>query len=267
MNLARLIRSFLSLPVVAVPGANAGLIYNGNIPDSSLVTQLNTLFNGAQSADGGVNFVANAGSSATLTALGNYQYQYTNGGAVTITIDYAYNIVNALSQPVFNGKKFTFLIDTNAATTIATPTLSSASGGVTLAGTTSVLAASARWYQGQITQLTSTSGIPTTVGTTFVSLTRVGSTNAFTLVLGTNALVPVEGQVVFLTVTAGTLPSGWYPILKVTSATSMVIGTPNSTVWTMTAGTIGTSTVAPATYSPLVTITGLWALVVSTASV
>jgi len=263
------LRQYLSLPVVGVPGANAGLVFAGNLPDNaSLVTALNQLYQNAQYAGGGVNFSTSSATSATLTALGNYLYQFTAGSATTLTLDYAYNIVNALPQPVFNGQKFQFQIQTNAATTIATPTLSSSSGGVTLAGgSTAVLAASSRWYQGQITQLTSTSGIATTAGTTFVSLTRVGSTNAFTLVLGTNAIVPVEGQVVFLNVTAGTLPSGWYPIAKVTSATSMVIMTPNSQVWTMTAGTIGTSTAAPATFSPLVTITGLWALVVSTASV
>jgi len=266
--LLRYLQSFLTLPIVVAPAASAGLQFNGNAPDNgSLVQQLGYLQANAQSSAGGVDFIANAGTSATLTRLGGALYQFTVGQAMTATIDYAYNIVRALPQPTFNGEKFTFQITTNAATTIATPTLSSSSGGVTLAGTTAVLAASSRWYQGQITQLTSTSGMPTTVGTTFVSLTVVGSTNAYTVVLGTNALVPVEGQVVNLTVTAGTLPSGWYPIAKVTSATSFVIMTPPGTAWTATAATVGTSTVAPATFSPLVTITGLWALVVSTASV
>jgi hypothetical protein len=268
MNLRSIVRTFLTLPVVNVPGVNAGLTFNGSIPDSSLVSQLNILNANAAGDDGWDGlFSASAAASATLTGLGNVLFQFTNGGAVTITLDYAYNIVNALDQPVWNGKKFSFQITTNAGTTIATPTLSSASGGVTLAGVTSVLAASSRWYQGQITQLTSTSGIAVTAGTTFTSLTRVGSTNAFTVALGTNAIVPVAGQVVFLNVTTGTLPSGWYPIAKVTSATSFVILTPNSQVWTMTAGSVGLSTAAPATFSPLVTITGLWALVVSTASV
>lgn len=257
----RRLQSFLTLPVVAAPP----LQFSGAMVDnSSLQATVGAL---QTNGYGGVNFNASAAASATLTSLYNAQYQFTNGGAVTVTLDYAYNIVAALPQPAFLGQKFDFLIDTNAGTTIATPTLSSSSGGVTLAGTTSVLAASARWYQGVVTQLVSTTGIQTTAGTTFTSLTRVGSTNAFTLVLGTNAITPTEGNLVYLNVTAGTLPSGWYPILKVTSATSMVIGTPPGTVWTMTAGTIGTSTAAPATYSPLVTITGLWALVVSTASV
>lgn len=272
-----LVRSFLNLFVVTNPGVNAGLTFQGAMPNSgSLVQQLNILQQNAQYAGGGVNFVTSAGTSATLTALGNYLYRYTAGSATTITIDYAYNIVAALPQPVFNGQKFGFEITTNASTTIATPTLSSASGGVTLGGTTSVLAASHRWYNGQITQLSTTSGAPMTAGSTFVSIAQIGSTNAFTLTLGTNALVPVEGQVIFLGVTAGTLPAGWYPILKVTSATSMVIGTPPGTVWTATAATVpGTTTVPasqytpglPGVYSPLVTITGTWALVVSTASV
>ena len=255
--------SYMTLPVVAAPP----LQFTGNIADnSSLQATVGALqANGSSGQD--PTFIASSGTSATLTALGNYLYQYTAGSATTLTIDYAYNIVNALPQPAVLGQKFGFQIVTNASTTIATPTLSSSSGGVTLAGTTSVLAASSRWYQGVITQLTSTSGIQTTSGTTFTSLTIVGSTNAYTLVLGTNAITPTAGQLVNLTVTAGTLPSGWYPISKVTSATSMVIMTPPGTTWTMTAGTIGTSTVAPTTFSPLVTITGLWALVVSTASV
>jgi len=262
-----LLRQFLTLPIIMAPSANAGLTMNGNIPDNgSLVQTLAQMQNNSMYAGGGVDFQASAAASLTLTRLGNAVYQFTNGGAMTATIDYAYNIVNALPQPVFAGQKFQFMINTNAATTIATPTLSSTDGGVTLAGTTSVLAASARWYQGQITQLTSTTGMPTTAGTTFTSLTRVGATNGYTLVVGVNALVPVTGQLVYLNVTAGTLPSGWYPISFVTSAASFVIMTPPG-LWTMTAGTIGTSVVAPPTYSPLVTITGLWALVVSTASV
>jgi len=268
MNLLmQYLKQYLTLPILLAPAANAGLSMTGNIPDNgSLVQVLSQMQNNAMYAGGGVDFQAVAAATHTATRLGNAVLQYTVGQAMTLTLDYAYNIVNALPQPVFSGQKFQFMITTNAATTIATPTLSSTDGGVTLAGTTAVLAASARWYQGQITQLTSTAGMPTTVGTTFVSLTRVGATNGYTLVLGTNALIPVTGQLVYLNVTAGTLPSGWYPISFVTSALNFVIMTPPG-LWTMTAGTIGTGIVAPATYSPLVTITGLWALVVSTASV
>ena len=110
----------------------------------------------SQSTAGGVNFVANAGASATLTGLGNYLYQFTNGGAVTVTLDSAYNICQQLPQPLGVGEKFTFNIQTNAGTTIATPTLSDTA--VTLAGTTTVLAAAMRWYQGVVTQATTTVG-------------------------------------------------------------------------------------------------------------
>jgi hypothetical protein len=100
-----------------------------------------------------------------------------------------------------------------------------------------------------------------------VSLAHVGTTNNFTVTLGTNAIVPVVGQLIFLNVTAGTLPSGWYPINLVTNATSFVIATPPGTVWTATAATVGTITVAPPTFSPLITITGMWSLVTATAAV
>jgi hypothetical protein len=151
---------------------------------------------------------------------------------------------------------FGFRIATIAATTVATPTLSDTA--VTLAGTTSCVATAVREYIGTLTQVTSTSGISTTSGTTFTSLTQVGSTNNYTVVLGTNTQVPTVGQLIFLNVTTGTLPSGWYPINKVTSATSFVIAAPaSSAAWTATAATVGTATVAPATYSPLMTITGL----------
>lgn len=239
---------------------------NGAQPDAyNLAQDMASLALNGQSAAGGVNFTASAGATATISSLGRGFFQYTNGGAVTVTIDSAYNIGLLLPQPLTLGQKFTFEIQTNAGTTIATPTLSDTA--VTLAGTTSVLAAAMRWYQGAITQITTTTGMPTTAGTTFTSLTQVGTTNNYTVVLGTNALVPVVGQLVNLNVTTGTLPSGWYPINKVTSATSFVIATPSGTTWTATAATVGTGTVAPATYSPLITITGLYATVTATMSV
>ena len=258
----------LSTRLGLIPVPAAGLQFNGGIPDQgSLTTLLAAFTQNGQSAAGGVNFSASAGATITLTALGNLLQQLTNGGAVTVTLDSAYNIaltlpgaqiVNGAGTGITVGQKFTFNVQTIAATTVATPTLSDT--GVTLAGTTTVLAAAMRWYQGVITQVNSTAGMALTAGSTFTSLTQVGSTNNFTVVLGTNALVPVVGQLIFLNVTAGTLPSGWYPINKVTSATSFVIATPPGTVWTATAATLGASgAVAPATYSPLITITGLMA--------
>lgn len=210
----------------------------------------------AQSVAGGVNFASSAGATATLTLLGGLLQLLTAGAAVTVTLDSAYNICKTLPQPLAVGQNFGFRIGTNAATTVATPTLSDTA--VTLSGTTSCVANGVREYLGTITQVTSTSGMATSPGTTFTSLTQVGATNNYTVVLGTNTLAPAVGQLIFLNVTTGTLPSGWYPINKVTSATSFVIAAPTSSAaWTATAATVGSSTVAPATYSPLVTIQGL----------
>ncbi len=232
---------------------------------SSLAGSFAALATNGQSVAGGANFQTSAASSITLSNLGALVQRLTNGGAVTVTLDSAFNICKNLPQPLAIGQTFGVEVVTNAATTVATPTLSDTA--VTLAGTTSVLAAAYRRYQGAITQVTSTVGMPTTAGTTFTSLTQVGSTNNFTVALGTNALVPVVGTLIFLNVTAGTLPSGWYPINLVTSATSFVIATPPGTVWTATAATVGTSIVAPATYSPTLTLTGLYATVTATMSV
>ena len=229
-----------------------------NEDPSSIQATLNQLAQNGQSAAGGVNFITNAAAAFTLTSVGNAVVQLTNGGAVTVTVDSAYNIVQTLPAALPLGARFSFLMMATGAGSVATPTLSDTA--VTLAGTTSVAAATVRQYQGVVTQVTSTSGISTTAGTTFTSLTQVGSTNNFTVALGTNAIVPTVGQLVNLTVSVGNLPSGWYPINKVNSATSFVIATPPGTVWTATGATVGTGTVAPATYSPLVSLTGLYAI-------
>lgn len=273
-QLSKAIQAAMS-PIGIVPVPAAGLTFNGGIPDQgSLTTLLAALTQNGQSAAGGVGFATSAAATITLSALGNALQRLTNGGAVTVTLDSAYNIgltlpsaqiVNGAGTGMTVGQKFTFNIITNAGTTVAAPTLSDTA--VTLSGTTTVLAAAMRWYQGVITQVNTTTGMPTTAGTTFTSLTQVGTTNNFTVALGTNTLVPVVGQLIFLNVTAGTLPSGWYPINLVTSATSFVIATPPGTVWTATAGTVGTATVAPLTYSPLITITGLMATVTAVMSV
>lgn len=245
------------------------LSLNGAMADpTSLNSALIALGANGQSSAGGINFNAQAGSTYTASALSNALMQFTVGSAMTLTLDYAYNIAKLLPQPLTVGEAFTFQIVTNASTTIATPTLSDTA--VTLSGTTSVLAASSRWYQGVLTQVTSTVGTALTSGSSFTSIAQVGSTNAFTVTLGTNAITPTVGNLIYIGTTAGTLPAGWYPIVKVSSATSFVIATPAGTTWTCTAATLnatGAQQVAPATYSPLITITGLWALVVSTASV
>jgi hypothetical protein len=236
--------------------------YIGAIPDpGQLNTALAQLAGNGMPSSGAVNYASVSGTTLTLTALAAAVTLLTAGSAVTVTIDSAYNIVASLPQPVAVGQKFTFDIVTAASTTVATPTLSDTA--VTLAGTTAVLAAAKRSYQGQITQLFSTSGMSLTAGSTFTSLTQVGTTNNYTVALGTNAISPTVGQLIYLAVTSGTLPSGWYPINKVTSATSFVIAAPVAgTAWTATAATLGASgATAPATYSPLVTITGMYSTV------
>lgn len=243
---------------------------NGNLVPAAAMQSVLATMNAFNIASDSTNFATSAGATITVTALQNAVQRLTNGGAVTVTIDSAYNIVNTIPG-AFAGQKFPFTIVTNAGTTVATPTLSDTA--VTLSGTTTCTAAGLRVIQGTVTQLTTTTGIPVTAGTTFTSLTQVGSTNNYTVALGTNALVPVVGQAIYLNVTAGTLPSGWYPINLVTSAVSFVIAAPNSNAaWTATAGTVpGTTTVPssaytigmPGLYSPLVTLTGMYGTVLN----
>src|SRR4029077_18445517 len=157
---------YLTLGIIQAPS----LQFTGAIADpGSLAQEINALILNGQSAAGGINFVTSAAATALISGGFNLLLRLTNGGAVVVTIDSAYNLVNSLPQPETFGQKFQFQIVTTGATTVATPTLSDTA--VTLAGTTTVLAAASRWYQGQVTQLTSTTGITTTAGTTFVSLT------------------------------------------------------------------------------------------------
>lgn len=274
-KLSALISAYFALgigaPLTSLPGL---LQVNGNITEpGSLIAVLQQL-NAANTAADGVNFQTSAGAAITLTALQNLTQRLTIGSACTVTLDSAWAIVNSIPNP-FAGQTFPFTIITNAGTTVATPTLTGT--GVTLSGTTTVLAAAARWYQGQITQIATTVGAPVTVGTTFTSLTQVGATNRYTVALGTNALVPVVGQVIYIGVTAGTLPPGWYPIDLVTSAVSFVIvAPPAGTAWTATAATVPGTTVVPVSqyqpgftgiFSPLLTVTGMMATVTATMSV
>jgi len=243
-------------------------IFNGgNLDVASDVFVTNQMALNSASSAGGNTFLASAGATATWSALGNYIFQYTNGGAVTVTIDYAWNIARLLPQPLAVGQQFGFRVMTNASTTIATPTLSD--GSVTLGGTTTMVGAALRWYNGTITQVNAQSALTVTAGTTYTSITQVGSTNAFTLALGTNAIVPVVGQAVYIAVTTGTLPTGWYSISKVTSATSFVIMTPPGQVWTCTAAVVGGLTTLPAVgvYSPLITIQGMMTTVTASMAV
>lgn len=273
--LPALLGSYFSLGVGApLPGLIQSIQANGGMYDPAsmgpaLVQALQAVVAGTSQ-----QFATSAGATITLTALQNLQQRLTNGGAVTVTLDAAYNIVNQLLNP-FVGQSFPFQIITNAATTVATPTLTDTA--VTLSGTTTVLAAAIRFYQALVTQVVTTAGAPMTSGSTFVSLAQVGATNTYTVTLATNALVPVVGTAIYLNVTAGTLPAGWYPIVKVTSATSFVIAAPlAATAWTATAATVPGTTVVPVSqytsgllgvYSPLITITGMSATVTATMSV
>lgn len=274
-RLAALLSSFFALgvgaPLTSLP---AVLQVNGNLTEPGSLIALLAQTNAANTAADGVNFQTSAGATITLTSIQNLLQRLTNGGAVTVTLDSAWQIVNSIPNP-FQGQTFPFQIITNAGTTVATPTLTGT--GVTLAGTTSVLAAACRWYQGQITQIATVTGTPVTSGTTFTSITQIGTTNRYTVALGVNALVPVVGNAIYLNVTAGTLPPGWYPIDLVTSATSFVIvAPPAGTAWTATAATVPGTVLIPASqyqpgftgiFSPLLTITGMMATVTATMSV
>jgi len=276
MNL-RSLTKFFSLPAIGQVPANQLAIppffsFTGSTPDlGSFASALQGYFNFINANSGAPNFQTSAAATITLTNLQHLQQKLTNGGAVTVTLDSAYNIVNAIQNP-FLGQSIDFTIMDTASTTVATPTLSDTA--VTLVGTTTVTTGGFRWYQGTITQMVTTTGAQLTAGSTFVSIAQVGTTNNFTVTLATNTIVPVVGTAIFLNVTAGTLPAGWYPINKVSSATSFVIATPPGTVWTATAATVPGTTVIPPSqyttgytlgvsgitaglYSPLVTITGV----------
>src|SRR5258707_12661995 len=95
MNLPR---RFLRLGAIAsYPTAGAaGLTFNGAAPDlGSLVQIIRQLQSGGMSANGSGNFATSAASTITLTNLGALEQRLTNGGAVTGTLDSAYNIVAA----------------------------------------------------------------------------------------------------------------------------------------------------------------------------
>jgi hypothetical protein len=270
--------AFLSLPVgqpintVLLPSVAGGLIeIDGNlVPAASFQAAMGQI-NSFNIADTAYNFSSSAAAALTLSSLGNVYQKLTNGGAVTVTLDGAYNIVTNLQNP-FLGQTGFFTIFSSGAGTVATPTLTDTT--VTLSGTTSIAAGNARVYQWQITQLATTTGSAVTSGTTFTSLAQVGTTNQYTVTLATNAITPVVGNVIFINVTAGTLPSGWYPISKVTSATSFQIVAPIAgTAWTATAATIPGTAVVPSSqyqtgytsgvtgvtgiFSPLLTITAV----------
>lgn len=267
-KLAALLSSFFALGIGApLTGLPAALQQNGNLVEPAALISLLNQMNAANTAADGVNFQTSAGATITLTSIQNLVQRLTLGGAVTVTLDSAYAIVNAIPNP-FVGQTFPTTLVGNASTTVATPTLTGS--GVTLSGTTTLTSGGSRFLQGLITQVATTTGAPVTSGTTFTSIAQIGSTNRYTVTLATNALVPVVGQVIYLNVTAGTLPAGWYPIDLVSSATSFVVCLPPSgTAWTATAATVPGTTVVPVSqyqtgltgiYSPLLTLTGMYGM-------
>lgn len=220
-----------------------------------LVNALQSIANNAAPNSGSVNYQTSAAASITLTNLAGLQVLLTNGGAVTVTLDNAPNVVNQIPGP-FVGMNFPMVIALNAVTSVAAPTVTNT--GITLSGTTTVAANSYRVYRGQITQLYTSAANPLTSGTTFTSIAQIGSTNLYTLTLGTNAITTVVGNLIYLGVTAGTLPAGWYPCYTAGTTTIVIALPPTGTAWTATAVTMTQPTAVTVTYAPLITLTGLY---------
>jgi len=272
------IRQFLCPQAVSLSPAVAGstsiyqqavtLAQNGAMMDNgALVAALQALVNNAAPSNGLCKFTTSASQTpASLADIAGLTARFTAGAAVTINFDNAYNIVNTIPGP-FVGMTFPLTIVTNAGSTIATPgvTVALGSGGVTLSGTTSSLASALRAYQGTITQLyASTAQIqPLTAGTTFTSLAQVavgtGQGNVYTLTIAGNAVLTTVGNIIYLPVTAGTLPAGWYEIIGASATVPTIVAPVSGTAWTATAmGSMTQPATAPQVYAPLVTITGLY---------
>lgn len=259
-RLARAIRSLFPT-VVGYPGNAANLLasfdINGGIPNIGAWGVLQQVIQSLSPVGGAVNSINSAAATLTLTAIAGAVVMLTNGGAVTVTMDNAYNIVNTIPLPAL-GQKFPLTIAGTTGTTVAAPTVTNT--GVTLSGTTTVTTGGQRFYSALITQLFSSTASPLTAGTTFTSLTQVGTSNLYTLALGTNAITTVVGNLIYVGVTTGTLPAGWYPVYSA-GTTSIVIATPpNSVAWTATAATMVAPGAAPSTYAPLITLTGLYGM-------
>jgi len=235
------------------------------INNGAAIGAINAIAQNGCSGAGSVNYVTSAASALTATGIAGQTLVLTNAGAVTLTLDNAYNIVNAMFGPTL-GQKFPFTVVTvGAAGTVATPTVTNT--GITLAGTTSLAATSYRQYQGTLTQLTTTTAYVPGSNVTFTSITQVGSSNLYTVALGANSgATPTVGTVIYLGVTTGSLPPGWYPIYSAASATSFVIAAPSALVYTATAVTFNTtSTTAPVTFAPLITLQGMYSVTTAAA--
>ena len=232
--------------------ANGGILNNG-----AMYAALQGIANNASPTAGSVNFQTSAAATITLTNLAGLTVMLTNGGAVTVTLDNAPNVI-AQIPGAYNGMIFPMSLNTNAATTVAAPTVTNT--GITLSGTTTVTAAGQRFLKGQITQLTTQVVNPLTAGSTFTSIAIIGSSNLYTLTLGTNAITTVVGNLVYLGVTAGTLPAGFYPTYTAGTTSIVVALPPTGTAWTATAATLIPPAVVPVTLAPLITLTGMYGM-------
>lgn len=229
---------------------NGGILNNG-----ALINAIQSLANNAAPTYGTVNYQTSAAASITLTNLAGLNLFLTNGGAVTVTLDNAPNVV-AQIPGAWNGMTFPMTIAGNASTTVAAPTVTYT--GITLSGTTTIAANGLRYYKGQITQLYSNTANSLTSGTTFTSIAQIGTSNLYTLTLVTNAITTVVGNLIYIGVTAGTLPAGWYPTYTAGTTTIVVALPPTGTAWTATAATMTQPTTVPTVYAPLITLTGLY---------
>ena len=259
-------------PLAPSQQANAITQQGAMIDNGALVSTLSAIASNAAPNSGSVNYQTSAAGTYLFSNVANAQLLLTNGGAVTVTMDNAPNIVTNIPGP-FNGMTFPATIACIVGTSVAAPTVTTAggSGGVTLAGAlTTVAANSFRVYRGTITQLNTVTVSPLTAaagssvsgsGTTFVSLVQIGATNMYTLTLGSNTIVASAGNLIYVGTTAGTLPAAWYPVYTtVAHATVIVIATPPTSVaWTCTAA----SMVQPAAptvpvFAPTITFTGMY---------
>lgn len=244
----------LSLTPTPVTLTASNLEFDGAaINPGALIGALQAL--AVNSAGQSTNFQTSAAATYLLSNLANMYLKLSNGGAVTCTFDNAPNIVNQFPGP-FVGATFGFTIAGTASTTVATPTVTNT--GVTLAGVTTVTTGGFRQYTGQITQMFTNTVTGVTAGTTFTSIAQIGTTNLYTLTLVTNAINSVVGNLIWIGVTAGTLPAGFYETMTA-GTTTIVIALPTSgTTWTATAANmLNAPSVVPQTFSPLITVTGM----------
>lgn len=261
MKLPQFLADVISPQVIGLPLGQTQLSQvleiNGGIINNGFVGLFSTLLNAISPSCGVVNYQTSSATTITLTNLAGATVLLTAGAAVTVTLDNAVNVVNQIPLPSL-GMKFPLTIATTASGTVAAPTVTNT--GITLSGTTTVTSGGQRFYSGQITQLYTTTVQALTAGSTFTSIAQIGSTNLYTVTLGTNAVTTTVGNLLYLGVTAGNLPAGFYPIYSA-GTTSVVVALPTSgTVWTATAATLTPPAVVPSTFAPLITLQGLYGM-------